>query len=205
MISNWFFYADAHLLLVELVVTNQLSWEIIAHLAVSFMKWDTPLAYGTPSLDPTETNTYKYFGKIFYQVGYKLNLRFLTYQTLLQVTNNQLSNKQGKVPITKATGFPFSRTQKSWLFFYFYLARTGRSDQFKKYYHGSQDTLKVKYDYLSIMHYGKDYFAKLNHNRRYYLTTIKTKDPKYQDKIGQRKYPTPSDILMINTMYGCPG
>lgn len=80
----------------------------------------------------------------------------------------------------------------------------GRSGQFKKYYHGSQDTLKVKYDYLSIMHYGKDYFAKLNHNRRYYLTTIKTKDPKYQDKIGQRKYLTPSDILMINTMYGCP-
>lgn len=105
--------------MVELVVTNQLSWEIIAHLAVSFMKWDTPLAYGTPSLDPTETNTYKYFGIIFYQVGYKLNLRFLTYQTLLQVTNNQLSNKQGKVPITKATGSLFQGPKNLGYFFIF--------------------------------------------------------------------------------------
>ncbi|PFX18966.1 Zinc metalloproteinase nas-13 [Stylophora pistillata] len=80
----------------------------------------------------------------------------------------------------------------------------GRSDQFKKYYHGTQDVLKVKYDYMSIMHYGKDYFAKLNYNRSHYLTTIKTRDPKYQDKIGQRKYLTANDLLMINTMYGCP-
>lgn len=35
--------------------------------------------------------------------------------------------------------------------------------------------------------------------------TIKTKDPKYQNLIGQRRYLTPNDILMMNTMYGCPG
>lgn len=55
------------------------------------------------------------------------------------------------------------------------------------------------------MHYGRDYFAKLDTEKRHYLTTIKTKDPKYQNLIGQRKYLTPSDILMVNTMYGCPG
>lgn len=58
---------------------------------------------------------------------------------------------------------------------------------------------------MSIMHYGRDYFAKLDTEKRHYLTTIKTKDPKYQNLIGQRKYLTPSDILMVNTMYGCPG
>lgn len=88
---------------------------------------------------------------------------------------------------------------------YGHLLLTGKSDQFKKYYHGSGDSLKVKYDYMSIMHYGKDYFAKLDSDRRHYLITIKTKDPKYQNRIGQRRYLTPNDILMINTMYGCPG
>ena len=81
----------------------------------------------------------------------------------------------------------------------------GKADQFKKYSHGSADILKVKYDYLSIMHYGKDFFAKLDSAKRHYLTTIKTKDPRYQNRIGQRKYLTASDILLINTMYGCPG
>lgn len=81
----------------------------------------------------------------------------------------------------------------------------GKSDQFKKYTHGTVDTLKIKYDYMSIMHYGRDYFAKLDAEGRHYLTTIKTKDPKYQNLIGQRKYLTSRDILMINSMYGCPG
>ena len=58
---------------------------------------------------------------------------------------------------------------------------------------------------MSIMHYGKDYFAKLDSEQRHYLMTIKTKDPKYQNRIGQRQYLTPNDVLMINTMYGCPG
>lgn len=65
--------------------------------------------------------------------------------------------------------------------------------------------MKVEYDYMSIMHYGKDYFAKLDSERQHYLVTIKTKDPKYQEKIGQRRYLTPGDILMVNTIYGCPG
>ncbi|KAJ7392901.1 hypothetical protein OS493_008138 [Desmophyllum pertusum] len=38
----------------------------------------------------------------------------------------------------------------------------------------------------------------------HYLMTIKTTDPKYQNRIGQRQYLTPSDILMMNNLYGCP-
>ena len=36
------------------------------------------------------------------------------------------------------------------------------------------------------------------------LPLSNTKGTKYQNSIGQRKYLTPSDILMINTAYGCP-
>jgi len=37
------------------------------------------------------------------------------------------------------------------------------------------------YDFESMMHYGKGYFAKSSG-----LVTIRTKDPKYQNVIGQR-------------------
>ena len=89
--------------------------------------------------------------------------------------------------------------------FFFSLFMLGKSEQFLKYEHGIVDTQKIPYDYMSIMHYGKDYFAKLDASKRHYLTTIETKDTKYQNSIGQRKYLTPSDVLAINTAYGCPG
>ena len=58
----------------------------------------------------------------------------------------------------------------------------GKSEQFLKYEHGIVDTQKIPYDYMSIMHYGKDYFAKLDASKRHYLTTIETKDTKYQQE-----------------------
>ena len=48
----------------------------------------------------------------------------------------------------------------------------GKSDQFLKYKHGVGDLQKIPCDYMSIMHYGKDYFAKLDASKRHYLTTI---------------------------------
>ena len=48
----------------------------------------------------------------------------------------------------------------------------GKSDQFLKYKHGIVDLQKIPYDYMSIMHYGKGYFAKLDASKRHYLTTI---------------------------------
>lgn len=43
-----------------------------------------------------------------------------------------------------------------------YIFFIGKLDQFKKYYYGGGDEFKVKYDYMSIMYYGKDYFVKLD-------------------------------------------
>jgi hypothetical protein len=63
----------------------------------------------------------------------------------------------------------------------------------------------VPYDYMSLMHYDQwafsiDYWNKI---------TIKTKDPYYQDLIGQNlittKKHTAYDILRINRMYECDG
>ena len=67
------------------------------------------------------------------------------------------------------------------------------------------NTLSVKYDYMSIMHYGKDYFSKLTPDKMGYMTTIETLDGKYTDKIGQRKQVTAADAAKVNILYGCVG
>ena len=54
------------------------------------------------------------------------------------------------------------------------------------------------YDYESMMHYGKGYFAKSSG-----LITIQTLDPKYQNVIGQRKGFSQGDIEQFNKMYNC--
>jgi meprin A/meprin B len=81
----------------------------------------------------------------------------------------------------------------------------GMSSQFKIYSHGWSDTLGVKYDYNSIMHYGNNFFGKISKDKSRILTTIKTKYPKYQNVIGQRRYLSKGDLLLVNKMYGCPG
>ncbi|XP_028414660.1 uncharacterized protein LOC114537762 [Dendronephthya gigantea] len=79
----------------------------------------------------------------------------------------------------------------------------GKKDQFKKYRHFSANTLSIKYDYMSIMHYGKDYFAKLTEDQMGYLTTLEALNDKYRDKIGQRKHVTSADAAKVNVLYGC--
>ncbi|KAK3696476.1 hypothetical protein QZH41_011799, partial [Actinostola sp. cb2023] len=78
----------------------------------------------------------------------------------------------------------------------------GWQSQFEK---RSIDTLGVTYDYNSIMHYGKNFFGMLSKDKSRILTTIKTKEPAYQDKIGQRRFLSKGDVLFVNKMYGCPG
>lgn len=63
---------------------------------------------------------------------------------------------------------------------------------------GRIDSLGTSYDYLSIMHYSKNAFG---YGR---ATTIITKDPAFQDKIGQRGGFSDIDIKQINLMY-CQG
>ena len=67
------------------------------------------------------------------------------------------------------------------------------------------NTLKVKYDYLSIMHYGKDFFAKLTPDKYGYLTTIEALNQGYTDKMGQRERVTKADAAKVNLLYGCSG
>uniref|UniRef100_A0A3B4U5S9 Metalloendopeptidase n=1 Tax=Seriola dumerili TaxID=41447 RepID=A0A3B4U5S9_SERDU len=55
----------------------------------------------------------------------------------------------------------------------------------------------VPYDYLSVMHYSKNAFSNGNGS------TVITKDPKFQDVIGQRLEVSPSDIRELNLRYKC--
>ncbi|CAJ0596169.1 unnamed protein product [Cylicocyclus nassatus] len=58
-------------------------------------------------------------------------------------------------------------------------------------------TYDVPYDYRSIMHYDKHAFA--NGNR----ITMRTRDPRYQNVIGNVQDASPSDYLKVCRMYGC--
>lgn len=73
----------------------------------------------------------------------------------------------------------------------------GKERNFRKVSKESSTTGGVPYDYLSVMHYGKNAFSNGNGS------TIITKDPKFQDVIGQRLEVSPSDIQELNIRYKC--
>ena len=77
---------------------------------------------------------------------------------------------------------------------YFYCS--GKAHNFNKYDRGKVDTLKVPYDYDSIMHYGTNGFSK---NGQPTLRSIR--DPKRA--LGQRNGFTQIDIQEINSLYEC--
>jgi len=76
--------------------------------------------------------------------------------------------------------------------------KKGTEFNFKIADSGRIDSLGTNYDYLSIMHYSKNAFG---YGR---ATTIITKDPAFQNKIGQRGGFSDIDIKQINLMY-CQG
>ncbi|KAF3839351.1 hypothetical protein F7725_018068 [Dissostichus mawsoni] len=61
----------------------------------------------------------------------------------------------------------------------------------------STTTQGVPYDFWSVMHYGENSFSNGNGS------TILTKDPKFQDVIGQRLEVSPKDVLELNLLYQC--
>jgi len=73
----------------------------------------------------------------------------------------------------------------------------GMDYNFKKQPASNIDSLGTKYDYNSMMHYGPYGFGGGD-------MTIRTKDPKMQSVIGQRRGPSAIDVIQINRMY-CQG
>ncbi|XP_059195081.1 meprin A subunit beta-like [Centropristis striata] len=73
----------------------------------------------------------------------------------------------------------------------------GRENNFRIVDKESSTTQGVPYDYYSVMHYGKNAFSNGNG------TTIVTKDPMFQDVIGQRLEMSPRDVKELNLLYKC--
>nr|XP_046256718.1 meprin A subunit beta-like [Scatophagus argus] len=73
----------------------------------------------------------------------------------------------------------------------------GRESNFAKVSSEDSTTNGVAYDFWSVMHYSKNAFS-----NGIGLTLI-TKDPEFQDIIGQRLEVSPSDILELNLLYKC--
>ncbi|RCN46569.1 hypothetical protein ANCCAN_07429 [Ancylostoma caninum] len=70
-------------------------------------------------------------------------------------------------------------------------------DQFDKVNSIDASTYGVPYDYKSIMHYAKDFFAKPG------TITMETLDPAYQDIIGTVTEPSKNDYKKICSIYNC--
>ncbi|XP_063050274.1 meprin A subunit beta-like [Engraulis encrasicolus] len=77
--------------------------------------------------------------------------------------------------------------------------REGYEHNFKKVSEDDSSLLNTPYDYTSVMHYGKNAFTNGNGNG----TTILTKNPDFQDVIGQRVEMSPTDTLELNRLYHC--
>lgn len=80
---------------------------------------------------------------------------------------------------------------------WFVMCHLGRENNFRKVDAEDTTTNGVPYDYWSVMHYGKNAFSNGNGS------TIITKDPRFQDIIGQRLEMSPSDVEELNRLYKC--
>ena len=79
------------------------------------------------------------------------------------------------------------------------LSLLGTEINFEKESINTTSTQGVSYDYYSVMHYGQYYFSNGNGDRR----TIITKDPEFQNVIGQRLEMSSGDMLKLNRLYQC--
>ncbi|XP_075322628.1 meprin A subunit beta-like [Odontesthes bonariensis] len=73
----------------------------------------------------------------------------------------------------------------------------GKENNFKLVENDHSTTHVVPYDHWSVMHYPKNMFSNGNG------PTIITKDPKFQDVIGQTLGMSPLDVLELNLLYKC--
>ncbi len=73
---------------------------------------------------------------------------------------------------------------------------TARKNNFKKYSYGTIKSGDSKYDYLSVMHYGRTYFGGGK-------VTIDAKNDYYDMRIGQRRGFSTEDVRQIRAKYRC--
>ena len=76
-----------------------------------------------------------------------------------------------------------------------------KEDNFHKFEDWQVSHYNLPYDYLSLMHYGKNDFSK----DKARLNTIEAKNPFWTDKIGQRDGVSIGDLNLVQMHYGCPG
>ncbi|XP_043117382.1 meprin A subunit beta-like isoform X3 [Puntigrus tetrazona] len=74
---------------------------------------------------------------------------------------------------------------------------TGQEHNFDKYSDNQTTTQGTPYDYYSVMHYGKNDFSNGNGS------TIITKQPEFQDVIGQLLDLSEYDVIELNKLYKC--
>ncbi|XP_063056025.1 meprin A subunit beta-like [Engraulis encrasicolus] len=78
------------------------------------------------------------------------------------------------------------------------LARSlGYENNFEKVSEDFSSLLNTSYDYTSVMHYGENFFTNGNGS------TILTKNPEFQDVIGNSVEMSPTDALELNRLYRC--
>ncbi|KAL6489362.1 hypothetical protein MHYP_G00031030 [Metynnis hypsauchen] len=73
----------------------------------------------------------------------------------------------------------------------------GTENNFDKAPENESTIQGTPYDYMSLMHYGQDFFSNGNGH------TIITKDPRFQDVIGQHYDLSPIDAFELNNLYKC--
>ncbi|XP_034467318.1 meprin A subunit beta-like isoform X1 [Hippoglossus hippoglossus] len=75
--------------------------------------------------------------------------------------------------------------------------QAGYENNFIKFNKSETTVSGLPYDYNSLMHYSSQAFSNGNGS------TIVTKDPKFQDVIGQRQQLSPIDVMELNRRYKC--
>ncbi|KAL2102086.1 hypothetical protein ACEWY4_003847 [Coilia grayii] len=75
--------------------------------------------------------------------------------------------------------------------------QTDQQHNFVKQTFAESTTQGTEYDYKSVMHYDKNAFS--NGQGETMVTVL----PEFQDIIGQRQEMSPTDVLELNSLYGC--
>lgn len=71
----------------------------------------------------------------------------------------------------------------------------GKSQNFRKYFSNVVSNFNSPYDFDSVMHYNRRTFSKNGH------VTIETLEPKNMKRIGQRRYLSAGDAVLVRNMY----